>query len=150
MSAVVTATPGAADGTWLVSLHGDHDLATRPRLEQETGAIWPACKVAVIDLSDVAFMDSGVIRWLLDVERRLEEAGGFTLSIVEGRPESVADRIFQFTAHAPRPRVLPDARSCARPGTCRRGHVRLAASAPSDSVARRTSGRGRLTAGGRR
>ena len=96
MSAVVTTTPCDADGTWMVSLHGDHDLATRPQLERETSAIWPACKVAVIDLSDVAFIDSGVIRWLLDVERQLEEAGAFTLSIVEGRPGSAVDRIFQL------------------------------------------------------
>ena len=96
MSATVTATPCDADGTWLVSLHGDHDLATRPQLEQETSAIWPACKVAVIDLSDVAYMDSGVIRWLLDVERQLEEAGAFTLSIVQGPPGSRAARIFEL------------------------------------------------------
>jgi anti-anti-sigma factor len=96
MSAVVTATECDANGTWLVSLHGDHDLATRAQLEQETSAIWPACTVAVIDLSDVAFIDSGVIRWLLDVERQLEEAGAFTLSVVEGPPGSAAARLFQL------------------------------------------------------
>ena len=48
----------------------------------------------MIDLSDVSFIDSGVIRWLLSVESELEAAGAFTLSIVEGRPGTVADRIF--------------------------------------------------------
>jgi anti-anti-sigma regulatory factor len=96
MSAIVTATPCDPDGTWLVCLHGDHDLATRPHLEQQTSAIWPACKVAVIDLSDLAFIDSGVIRWLLDVERQLEQAGAFTLSIVQGPPGSRAARIFEL------------------------------------------------------
>jgi anti-anti-sigma regulatory factor len=85
-----------ADGTWLVSLHGDHDITTRAQLERETSPIWPVCKAAVIDLSDVAFADSGVIRWLLDVERQLEEAGAFTLSIVEGPPGSPAARLFEL------------------------------------------------------
>jgi anti-anti-sigma regulatory factor len=48
----------------------------------------------VIDLSDTTFIDSGVIRWLLSVERELEAAGAFTLSIVEGGPGTVADRLF--------------------------------------------------------
>jgi ABC-type transporter Mla MlaB component len=96
MSELVTATLCDADGTWLISLHGDHDLASRTHLEQETSAIWPRCKAAVIDLSDVAFVDSGVIRWLLEVERQLEEAGAFTLSIVEGPPGSPASRLFRL------------------------------------------------------
>jgi anti-anti-sigma regulatory factor len=90
----VTATSWDGDGTWLVSLHGDHDLATRAELERQTRAIWQACKVAVIDLSEVAFIDSGVIRWLLNVERELEAAGAFTFSIVEGSAGSVAERLF--------------------------------------------------------
>jgi ABC-type transporter Mla MlaB component len=90
----LTVTPCDSSGTWLVTLEGDHDLSTRSRLEEQTRAIWPFCNVAVIDLSDVAFIDSGVIRWLLNVERELEAAGAFTLSIVEGPPGSVADRLF--------------------------------------------------------
>ena len=90
----VTVTPCDSKGTWLVTLQGDHDLATRPLLEQQTAAIWPLCKVAVIDLTDATFIDTGVVRWLLDVERQLEAAGAFTLSIVEGLPGTVADRIF--------------------------------------------------------
>jgi anti-anti-sigma regulatory factor len=90
----VTVTPCDSNGTWLVTLQGDHDLATRLQLEHQTSAIWPFCKVVVIDLSEVEFIDSGVIRWLVDVERALEAAGGFTLSIVEGAPGSVAGRVF--------------------------------------------------------
>lgn len=90
----VTVTPCDSHGTWLVTLQGEHDLANRRLLEQQTGAVWPLCKAAVIDLSDATFIDSGVIRWLLSVERELEAAGAFTLSIVEGRPGTVADRLF--------------------------------------------------------
>jgi anti-anti-sigma regulatory factor len=90
----VTVTPCDSNGTWLVTLQGEHDLATRPQLEQQTKVIWPCCKVAVIDFSQVDFIDSGVVRWLLDAERSLGAAGGFTLSIVEGPPGSVASRLF--------------------------------------------------------
>jgi hypothetical protein len=90
----VKVTPCDSQGTWLVTLHGDHDLATRRLLDDQTRPIWPLCKVAVIDLSDTTFIDSGVIRWLLRVERELEAADAFTLSIVEGAPGTVADRIF--------------------------------------------------------
>jgi anti-anti-sigma regulatory factor len=95
MSALLTTT-SRDDGTWLVTLHGDHDLATRLQLARETDPIWANCKAAVIDLSDATFIDSGVIRWLLDVERQLEEAGAFTLGIVEGRPGSAATRLFEL------------------------------------------------------
>jgi anti-anti-sigma regulatory factor len=90
----VTVTPCDSDGTWLVTLQGDHDLTTRESLERQTSIIWPFCKVVIIDLSDVGFLDSGVIRWLLSAERQLEAANAFTLSIVEGPPGGVTARIF--------------------------------------------------------
>ncbi len=90
----VTVTPCDSKGTWLVMLHGEHDLATRLLLDEQTRAIWPLCTVAVVDLSEATFLDSGVIRWLMSVERELAEAGTFTLSIVEGPSGSVADRLF--------------------------------------------------------
>ena len=94
MSAPVVTSTGDDAETWLVTLHGDHDLSTRPTLIRETEPVWQRCKIAIIDLSTATFLDSGVIRWLLDVERRLEEAGAFTLSIVEGPPGSAAARLF--------------------------------------------------------
>jgi hypothetical protein len=90
----VTVTPYDSKGTWLVTLHGEHDLAGRTILELQTGGIWRHCKVAVIDLSEATFVDSGVIRWLLSVERELEAANAATLSVVEGPPGSAAARIF--------------------------------------------------------
>jgi anti-anti-sigma regulatory factor len=90
----VTCTPCDSNGTWLITLHGEHDLATRPVLERETRAVWPLCKVAIIDLSDTTFIDSGVVRWLLSAEAALEAAGGHSVRIVEGPPGSVAHRLF--------------------------------------------------------
>jgi anti-anti-sigma regulatory factor len=49
----------------------------------------------VIDLSEVTFIDSSAIHWLLRVERELEAAQCSTLSIVTGPPGSVARRLFQ-------------------------------------------------------
>ena len=96
MSALVATTEAGADGTWLVTLHGDHDIATAPELARETELVWARCKVAVIDLSEARFVDSGVIRWLLEVERQLEDAGAATLSIVLGPPDSPAARLFDL------------------------------------------------------
>ena len=90
----INVTPCDGRETWLVTLHGDHDVATRALLERQTRPIWPSCKVGVIDLSDTTHIDSGVIRWLLEAERALEAAGAFTLSVVEGRSGTVAARIF--------------------------------------------------------
>jgi anti-anti-sigma regulatory factor len=92
----VTCTPTDSEGTWLITLKGEHDLATRPGLDRQTRHVWPLCKVAVIDLSGTTFIDSGVIRWLLNAESALEAAGGHSLSIVEGPPGSVADRLFEI------------------------------------------------------
>ena len=90
----VTVTPCDSKGTWLIMLHGEHDLATRLLLDHQTRPIWPLCKVAVIDLSEATFIDSGVIRWLMGVVRELAEAGALTLSVVEGPSGTVADRLF--------------------------------------------------------
>ena len=82
-------------GTWLVALHGEHDLATIPLLEEQTGHVWAQCTIAVIDLSEVTFIDSNLIHWLLRVEQALEAAHGLTLSIVTGPPEGVAGKLFE-------------------------------------------------------
>jgi hypothetical protein len=139
ITGTVTVTPCDSNGTWLVTLQGDHDLATRPLLERQTRGIWPLCKVAVIDLSDATFIDSGVIRWLLSVESELEAAGAFTLSIVEGHPGTVTDRIFgllrtrDFLAcYATRAEALAQAPAMRKPsgGPLRVGGPPLAASRP--------------------
>jgi anti-anti-sigma factor len=90
----VTVTRCDHHGTWLVALRGEHDLVTIPSLDRQTQHVWPQCKIAVVDLTDVTFIDSSVISWLLRVERALEQGQGFTLSIVAGPPGSFAARLF--------------------------------------------------------
>ena len=82
-------------GTWLVALSGEYDLSTLAQLEQQTRPVWAHCKVAVIDLAEVTFLDSSLINWLLRVERALETAGCFTLSIVVGPPGCAAAKLFE-------------------------------------------------------
>lgn len=127
----VTVTHCDSNGTWLVALEGDHDLATAHQLEQQTHVLWPQCTVAVIDLSGAEFIDSGVIRWLLSAECQLEKLGAFTLSVVVGPPESVAartiglmgmrDKLACFTTRAEALAQAPPSRldhcASARPGT---------------------------------
>ncbi len=84
----------AGNGTWLVTLSGEHDLTTMPLLERRTRHVWPHCRVAVIDLGAVTFMDSTMVTWLLGVESALEAGEGFTLSLVEGPPGGAAARLF--------------------------------------------------------
>jgi hypothetical protein len=81
-------------GTWLVALHGEHDLASMPLLDEQTRHVWPQCRIAVIDLSDVTFMDACMIHWLLRVERALEAAHSFTLGIVTGPRGGAAAKLF--------------------------------------------------------
>lgn len=81
-------------GTWLISFAGEHDLASIAQVEAATRCVWPHCKVAVIDLSAVTFLDSRLVEWLLGVERRLEAADCFTLSIVTGHPGCATARLF--------------------------------------------------------
>jgi len=64
MSAVVTATPYDADGTWLVPCTA---ITTSPSASAraETSAIWPPAG-SPDRPQHVVFIDSGVIRWLLE------------------------------------------------------------------------------------
>ena len=49
-------------GAWILTLHGEHDLATRPGLEEELERVAAAGGPIVVDLSPATFLDSSVIR----------------------------------------------------------------------------------------
>ena len=48
-------------GVWVLTLRGEHDVATRPSLREELEAGVKAGSNVVVDLSDVEFIDSTVI-----------------------------------------------------------------------------------------
>ena len=45
-------------GVWILALRGEHDLATRPSLEEELGRVAAAGGRVVVDLSHASFLDS--------------------------------------------------------------------------------------------
>jgi anti-anti-sigma factor len=56
----------------VVTLHGEHDLATRDQLEDAFGAIFGS---VLIDLTDCTFIDSTVIATLVQHARRVDREG---------------------------------------------------------------------------
>lgn len=85
-----------ADGIWLLTLDGEHDISTVPRIERETREVWPSCGLMVVDLSAVSFIDGSVVNWLLRTRGRLAEDGRHALRIVRGPPEGAVARVFEI------------------------------------------------------
>jgi len=74
-------------GVWLLSLHGEHDIATQPSLREQLGHVRAAGGRIVVDLSGAGFVDSAIIGALLEGA----EAGS-AVSVV-APPGSVARRL---------------------------------------------------------
>jgi anti-sigma B factor antagonist len=94
-------------GRGLVSLRGEVDIYTAPRLkEQLVKVLDEGATGIVVDLSDVTFIDSTALGVLIGGVRRLHEADGHMALVVATRPvERVLtltglDRV--FTIHATR------------------------------------------------
>jgi anti-anti-sigma factor len=90
-----TVTHHDANGTWIIALDGEHDISTMPVLDEQISRILPRCTVAVVDLSSTTFIDASVIGWLMRT-RGLVATGNNALSIVQGNPGGIADRIFDI------------------------------------------------------
>jgi anti-anti-sigma regulatory factor len=63
------------NGTWVIALTGEHDLATSPLVDAQTSNVWPHCSIAIVDLSAATFIDSSVVNWLVRTRRTLEAQG---------------------------------------------------------------------------
>jgi anti-anti-sigma factor len=68
-------------GVCIVRARGDTDIATAPKLQEAIdAAIDSKPRSVILDLSEVAFLDSSGIRVLVDGQRRLDETGAsFTI-----------------------------------------------------------------------
>jgi len=53
-------------GVWLLSLHGEHDIATQPSLREQLGHVRAAGGPIVVDLSAAGFIDSTIVGALLE------------------------------------------------------------------------------------
>ena len=71
------ARPDADDGSWLVTLHGELDLAAVPGFRSATQeALRDGWTDLIVDLQHVEFIDSAGIGVLIGLRRRTVEAGG--------------------------------------------------------------------------
>jgi anti-sigma B factor antagonist len=68
-------------GQWVLELHGEHDLATVAEINAELTPIADRGEAAVVDLSQVTFIDSAVLTALV-ASRRREDGQGARLAIV--------------------------------------------------------------------
>lgn len=67
---------------WVLELHGEHDLSTVKAIRAELAPIAERGEAAVIDLSDVTFIDSAVLSELVASRRGGEDGHGARLALV--------------------------------------------------------------------
>ena len=89
----VTVSDHDGIGSWLVGLHGEHDLSTVSLLEDDTAGILDHCTRVVVDLSNASFIDCSVLNWLWRTQRMLEAAGRQPLLVVDGAQGSTTARV---------------------------------------------------------
>jgi anti-anti-sigma factor len=91
----VTHYDSDSNGTWIIALAGEHDLATAPLIDALTVDIWPRCSVALVDLRAATFIDSSVVNWLVRARRTLEAQGsGDAVRIVVDSQGRAVDLVF--------------------------------------------------------
>jgi anti-sigma B factor antagonist len=86
-------TDGGLDGAW-VRLAGELDVATTPRLERVLREPRLQARLIVLDLRDLAFMDSSGVHAIVDASVRARQVGHRVL-LLRGRPG--VDRVFTLT-----------------------------------------------------
>ena len=89
-------TDGAPDAAW-VHLAGELDIATAPRLESALREPRSQARLVVLDLRELAFIDSSGVHAIVDASVRARRAGRRML-LLRGRPG--ADRVFTLTGSA--------------------------------------------------
>ena len=67
---------------WVLELHGEHDLSTVAAIHAQLAPIADRGEAAIVDLSQVTFIDSAVLTELLASRRPDEEDDGARLAIV--------------------------------------------------------------------
>jgi anti-sigma B factor antagonist len=85
---------GGPDAAW-VHLAGELDIATTPRLERMLRDPSLQARLIVLDLRDLAFIDSSGVHAIVDASIRARQRGHRVL-LLRGRPG--VDRVFTLTA----------------------------------------------------
>ena len=91
-----TRTEGALEATW-VHVAGALDIATTPRLARALRESQSGAQLVVLDLRELAFMDSAGVHTIVDASSRARRMGR-QLLLLRG-PEKV-DRLFALTGNA--------------------------------------------------
>ena len=87
----------SGDGVAVVVVIGEHDVYTAPSLRDQIQSVLKEQRPFVIDLTPATFVDSSVLRVLLEARRQAEEEGlGFAIALGEGEAEGVR-RILDVT-----------------------------------------------------
>ncbi|HEX3330883.1 MAG TPA: STAS domain-containing protein [Gaiellales bacterium] len=90
---IVTEQPG--EKLWVVALEGEHDLSTAQGLRRECDRIFELGTCLVVDLTSATFIDSSILRELVESQRRAdsEEGEGFAVVAPAG---SAAAKVFEM------------------------------------------------------
>lgn len=95
------------DNVVVVLVEGEHDVYTAPKLREQLVSVIQEGSPFVIDLTPATFLDSSVLRVLLEARRRAQEAGlGFAVALEKDRATGV-QRVLEVTGLIPVFPVLP-------------------------------------------
>ena len=83
-------------GVWVLSLVGEHDLSVEPSLMQRLERSFAAGSTVVVDLTQVEFMDSSVLRALAYGAEQAEQHPEHAIRIV-ARRDSFPRRLLALT-----------------------------------------------------
>ncbi len=89
--------------TWIVELHGEHDMTNSDRLRAELAMIFAQGTAVVIDLSAATFIDSSTVHELVAAQHRVDEVPNESLAIVAPKDGFAARVLDLLQAHT----VLP-------------------------------------------
>jgi anti-sigma B factor antagonist len=89
------------DGVVVVVVAGEHDVHTAPSLRERIESVIKEQKPFAIDLTPATFIDSSILRVLLEARRRAQEEGlGFAVSLGDEQAAGVR-RILEVTGLIP-------------------------------------------------
>jgi anti-sigma B factor antagonist len=91
-----TLRSGGLDAAW-VRVTGELDIATAPQLAEMLGQAEERCQRVVLDLRELAFMDSSGVHVILEASHRATAAGR---GLVLVRGPAHADRVLDLTRAA--------------------------------------------------
>lgn len=92
------------DGVAVMVVEGEHDVYTAPSLSEQLDSLLGEGLPFVIDLTPATFVDSSVLRVLLEARRRADERGiGFAVALAQDEQGPVR-RVLDITGLVP---VLP-------------------------------------------